>query len=226
MRYQSLLDSPIKSPADISQQDLTIAMLSAHATDAALASTIQSMLEPIGLTTKTNDLYEPSILDAYNLTNTLTTPTQNREGWADYLADVIFRIPPFLLGLHPTTKTQTTRLFEFAATNPYKGWAPGYNRANHSATDIFLLNPAADLVEDQHRDEFDGAVAQLQREWIAFCYGAYPGQAFEAGNTERMGPVRVIGNYGRGRDLERLADVVGEEMVTRWRAVLAMADCD
>jgi hypothetical protein len=183
------------------------------------------MLEPIGLTTKTSDLYDPSILGAYNLTNTLTTPTQNREGWAEYLADVIFRIPPFLLGLHPTTKTQTTHVFEFTATNPYKGWPPGYKRANHSATDIFLLNPAADLVEDQHRHEFDGAVAQLQRQWISFCYGAYPGRAFEAGNAERMGRVRVIGNYGGGGDVDRLGVVLGEEMVARWRAVLAVAEC-
>jgi hypothetical protein len=75
------------------------------------------------------------------------------------------------------------------------------------------------LVPPQHRDEYNPPVKQLQEDWIDFCYGNLDWEEYRAGN-EAMGPVYTYENHGRGGKRDRLLDVVGEEIIGRWREVL------
>lgn len=207
------------------QQDLTLAMLGAldpgNSSDKAMRDTIMDMLRPIGLTSKTEELFSTEVLTAYGIQDTVETPTKDRETWAEFVADLIFRIPPFLIGLKAQSKTY---LYEFESTNPYSNWKLGYRKANHAISDLFLFNPAGDLVAEDHQEEYSGAVYQLQRDWISFCYGQLDWEPFKAGDVEKLGPVYTFANHGVGGKAETLEAVVGKVVLTRWRAALTAAE--
>jgi len=197
------------------------AMDPANSSDKAMRHTAMSMLKPIGLTSKTEELFSTEVLKAYGIQDTVETPTKDREAWAEFVADLIFRIPPFLIGLKGQSKTY---LYEFESTNPYPNWKLGYRKANHAISDLFLFNPAGDLVAEEHQKEYTGAVQQLQRDWISFCHGKLDWEPFEAGNVEKLGPVYTFANYGTGGKAETLEAVVGKEVLARWRAALTVAE--
>ncbi|KAK5044916.1 hypothetical protein LTR84_010288 [Exophiala bonariae] len=206
------------------EQDLTLAMLGAldpnNLSDQAMRDTMTSMLKPIGLTSETNDLFSADVLKAYGIQNTIETPSKDRETWAEFVADMIFRIPPYLIGL----KTQgKTFLYEFQSTNPYPGWKLGYGKANHAISDLFLFNPAGDLVEKKHQGEYSGAVQQLQRDWISFCYGQLDWEPFKAGDVDKLGPVYTFANHGAGGKFDTLEAAIGKDIVDRWTTVLKVA---
>lgn len=191
--------------------------------DQAMKKATRDMLESMGTTSKTDSLFSNKILQAYGIEDTVETPSKDRDTWAEFVADLIFRIPPYLIGLtHTGSKTY---LYEFAATNPYPEWPLGYGKANHALSDIFLFNPAEDLVGAKHREEYSGAVQQLQREWIDFCYGDLTWTPFPPGNSnEGLGPVYSFANCGAGGESASLAQVVGDEVVERWKTVLEVAE--
>lgn len=207
------------------QQDITLAMLGVldpdNVSDQAMRDTMMSMLKPIGLTSKTNDLFSAVVLEAYGIQNTIETPSKDRDTWAEFVADMIFRIPPYLIGL----KTQgKTFLYEFQSTNPYPGWKLGYGKANHAISDLFLFNPAGDLVEKKHQGEYSGAVQQLQRDWISFCYGQLDWEPFKANDMDKLGPVYTFANHGAGGKFDTLEAAIGKNIVDRWRTVLGVAE--
>jgi hypothetical protein len=189
--------------------------------DQAMRDAMMTMLKPIGLTSKTEELFSQDVLQAYGIQDTIETPTKDREIWAEFVADLIFRIPPYLIGLKTLGKTF---LYEFESTNPYPGWKLGYGKANHAISDLFFFNPAEDLVEEKHKAEYSAAVYQLQRDWISFCYGQLEWEPFKAGDMEKLGPVYTFANHGAGGKSETLEEAVGKELVSRWKSVLNVAE--
>lgn len=210
------------------EQDVTLTVFRAISPgpgmnqDEHIRACILSMLSTLGLTTDPQSVLSPAILQTYCIAETKETPSKQVSEWAEFVAHLIFRIPPLHIALnHAGSKIY---LYDFKGTNPYSGWPLGHGKANHAISDIFFFNPAGDLVEEQYQDEYTGAVRQLQEQWIRFCYGHLDWDAFDTADGERLGPVYTFENHGKGKRYEKMSDVVGSETVRRWEAVLAVAE--
>ncbi|KAH7019665.1 Alpha/Beta hydrolase protein [Ilyonectria destructans] len=209
------------------EQDLTLSMMGAldpahPLSDKALRDLMRDFLTTAGLTTNVADLFGHSILDAYHLNDTLETPSRNLVGWAELVADMVFRIPPYLIGLK--NPGANVYLYDFQATNPFPGWEIGYGKSNHAISDLFLFNAAEDLVAEKHRAEYVGAVHQLQKDWLEFCYGELNWEPFQAGDEKRLGPVYALANHGNSNKYDSLEAALGETVANKWKTVLKAAE--
>ncbi|KAJ9604172.1 hypothetical protein H2200_011006 [Cladophialophora chaetospira] len=210
------------------EQDATLTVLGAPSPDPSINEDecirmrMLSLLSTLGLTVKPESVLSPPILQTYNIADTVDTPSKQLSAWAEFVAELLFRIPPLHVALnHAGSKLY---LYDFQATNPFSGLGLGYKKANHAISDIFLFDPAGDLVEEKHRAEYGGGVRHLQEEWIKFCYGRLDWEPFDAADQPRLGPVYTFKNNGKGKKHEKMSDVVGPETLRRWKAVLAVSE--
>lgn len=180
------------------------------------------MVQGLGISSQPSTYYSHTLLSAYGLSTSVDMPSGRLDRWAEYLADLLFRIPPYLIALnHSGSKVF---VYDFQGTNPFPGWELGYGKANHAISDIFLFNPAGDLVERKHHKEYDGAVRQLQAAWIKFCYGILDWEPFNVEDSQDLGPIHTIANESLGRKYKTLRELVREDILQRWKAVLAIAE--
>jgi hypothetical protein len=182
----------------------------------------QEMIETGSLNTNFEKMLSPSVLEAYGASETLTTPGKDLETWAKLLADVVFRIPPVIIGL--VNAKSKVYVYDFQATNPFPGWTLGYNKSNHAISDLFFFNVAEDLVPEKHQAEYSEAARELQRIWIKFCYGELGWEPFNREDEESLGPVYALANHGKLTKHESLESALGAETMRRWRSVISMAE--
>lgn len=140
--------------------------------------------------------------------------------WAPLVSDITFRIPPLHLARSP--HTNKTLIFDFQATNPFPKAGKSYGKANHAVNDLFLFDVARDLVPEQHYNDWIGAVNQLRKVWLDFCYGIQhwkPMKKKDAGDEDDLGPIYAFVNGGDGAS-GPTREVVGEVEAQRWTDVL------
>ena len=164
----------------------------------------------------------PDLLEAYGLPPGLDNLSQNTDGWGEFLADLIFRVPTLVLGQRKQGKKML--LYDFRAASPYPGWKLGYGKANHSITDMFFFNAAKGCIQPELEEQYEGAVKQLQDLWIDFCHGQSPWSGFGSDGQGQLGPIQTIDNGGTGREHRTVEEVVGEKKMKQWRAVLEYSD--
>lgn len=190
--------------------------------DKYLRDLIQEMIETGSLNTNFDNVLSPSVLEAYGTSETLTTPSKDLEAWAKLLADVVFRIPPIIIGM--VNAGSKVYVYDFQATNPFPGWTLGYNKSNHAISDLFFFNVAEDLVPERHQAEYSGAARELQRTWIKFSYGELGWEAFNRADEESLGPVYALANHGKVVKHDSLESALGATTVRRWKSVISMAE--
>lgn len=190
--------------------------------DKDLRTLMKEMIEAAGLSTKFEEILSPSVLEAYGVSDTLETPSDDLEKWANLLADMIFRVPPYIVGLYNTSSK--VYVYDFQATNPYPGWPLGYQKSNHAISDVFLFNVAEDLVAERHQAEFSGAVRELQQTWTKFCYGDLNWEPFRTGDTETLGPVYALANHGKHTRYDSLEAALGKTTKDQWKAIINIAE--
>ncbi|KAK6365525.1 hypothetical protein LTS17_011244 [Exophiala oligosperma] len=231
---RTLADLKTKNPPELLvgscsyEQDLTLSILSPalrmspQDADKFMRTTIFSVLSTLGLTTQPDCLLAPKILELYNLSTSVDTPTQQFANWAEFVAEVVFRIPQYHVALnHIGSKIY---VYEFQSTSPFPGWEAGYGKAGHAINEVLQYNSGGDLVEEKHQAELSGAVQELQDSITNFCHGQLGWEPFNTDNQERLGPVYTFTNYGRGRKYERIGDIIGPDVLKRWMAVLAISE--
>jgi hypothetical protein len=64
----------------------------------------------------------------------------------------------------------------------------------------------------------------LQKEWFKFCYGQLDWETFDAADKDKLGPVYIFKNNGKGKKYNSMGDVVGQDTVRKWKAVLAVSE--
>lgn len=138
----------------------------------------------------------------------------------DLATDIMFRCPPYY---NAKKSASRTLLFDFQAVNPYPGARWNYRKAHHGANDLFVFNPAPDLVSAEDRRNWDDTVARVQETWITFCYGELPWKPFD---KTIDGPVYLFADSGQSREAQNLVDALGQETASQWATVLAQASCD
>ena len=196
-----------------------------------LSQQIHKSLVPSGLTSKTDDYFPSDLLSLYSLAYPADDASSIHE-WAVYLADIIFRVPPYLIAevlstQHPSESSATSTtgkiyLYDFKAKSPYPKWRPGYQKAHHAVTDIFLFNVAPDMVPDEHSMVWRLAVEQLQNAWIKFCWGALHWDAIGRDNVRI--PVYVLEDgyvWERKIGIDSVTDPEGAK---RWKALLTISE--
>lgn len=78
---------------------------------------ICGLLQASGITSRTEDFFSKAILDLYGLADSEQALSMTSQSFAELYADIVFRIPPYLVGLdHRASKVF---LYEFQAKNPY-----------------------------------------------------------------------------------------------------------
>jgi len=152
----------------------------------------------------------------------VSEPRESFEGWVQLVADIVFRFPALYVARtapidHGARKVY---LYEFKASNPYAPGTIWHGRANHGVNDLFVFNPAEDLVVQNVKAGFIGAVEAVQSKWLEFIHGGAPWAAY---NTEEGGGRSFIFDDGEGsREVGTLAEAVGEEKAAQWESVWAM----
>ena len=172
----------------------------------------------------------PRIIDAFGLggQNNATGPSHAFKAWANLLADMIFRVPPMYLAQAAASATADRVsdsggkifLYSIHATNPFPDWPTAYRRANHAINETFLFDVAPDKVPIEHRDEYRGTVAELQRTWIGFCYGKSPWSRALNG----AGPIYVFRNGIKSGECATIRAAEGDATERRWVAILEAAN--
>jgi hypothetical protein len=190
--------------------------------DKYLFDLVKEMIETAGLNTKLENMLSPPVLEAYGVSDTLTTPSKDLGTWATLVADVVFRIPPYVVAL--TNTASKVYVYDFQATNPFPGWPLGYGKSNHAISDLFFFNVAEDLVSERHQAEYSAAARELQRTWIAFCHGELNWEPFDTASEEKLGPVYALANHGKVVKHDSLESALGKEAVGRWKAVISMTE--
>ncbi|KAL1889509.1 hypothetical protein Sste5346_008887 [Sporothrix stenoceras] len=157
------------------------------------------------------------IVSAYGIKETLDTPAAAVTQWAEFMADVAFRVPP----LHVTLahRTSNVLVYNIEATNPYPNWTSSYGRANHAIHDLFLFNTAEDHVASALREGYHGTVVQIQSAWLSFCHAIKPWEPLNRDDGS-LGPIFTFHNGPAGSFDQTLEDVVGKQTATRWRNIL------
>ncbi|ORX98297.1 Alpha/Beta hydrolase protein [Clohesyomyces aquaticus] len=188
------------------------------ASDAKMHAKITELISSNGmiLSPSTFPTVYPSVISAYNITTAIATPSSQMFEWADFMADLAFRIPPLHIAAHHPANVL---VYEIRCKNPYPLWSWSFGRANHAVNDLFLFDPAPDLVPEELRRDHDGNVRQIRAAWLDFCYGKLPWKQVRK-EGETLGPVHIFENGAMGRDPETLEEAMGEETAGRWRVVL------
>jgi hypothetical protein len=210
------------------QQDVTLAILGHFAPTPlnaeALKDHIETALVPSGVTATTARYFSARIMEFYELSWPSVVPAEIH-AWAALLADIIFRLPPYLVAIAARDEWPPTAgkvyLYEFQAKSPYPNWRPGYDRSHHAVTDIFLFDVAADLVPEQHRNRWDMAVSELQSAWIQFCWGKLPWTAASMDSAETVYGLQDDKTWQSWQDL---SDLVGDRTIQRWEEMRGIAD--
>lgn len=167
-------------------------------------------------------MFGEALTKTYGLEKSLQNPEEKLEVWAEFIADLMFRVPPLFIAQHH--QGSKVFLYDFQSTNPFRGWPLGYNKANHAISDLFFFNAGGDLVESQHKEAYDGAVNELQSAWIDFCYGKYAWAAFKKNESGAIGPIRTFENGGKGLVYQTLEEFIPDTVVRRWRTALNLSD--
>ncbi|KAL6248661.1 hypothetical protein RBB50_004916 [Rhinocladiella similis] len=210
------------------EQDLTLSILSPPPTlspkdaDELMRKTIISVLSTLGLTAQPDPLLAPEILELYGLSDSVDNPTKQFSSWAQFVAELIFKIPQYHVALNHTGSN--IYVYEFQATSPFPGWELGYGKAGHAINEVLQYNSGGDLVDEKHQPEFNGAVQELQDRVVGFCHGELGWEPFDKDNKERLGPIYTFTNHGRGRKYDSIGDVVGPDALKRWKAILAVSE--
>lgn len=185
--------------------------------DDQIRGKLLSLFASNGMVVDPSTFPQPSIAHDYGLETTIDTPSAAMHQWAEFMADVAFRIPPLHIAL--VHRTSPVLVYNIEATNPYPNWASSYGRANHAINDLFLFNAAEDQVAPALQDGYRGAVAQIRSAWIKFCHGIHPWQPLNRDNGS-LGPIFTFQDGPTGRLGETLEEAVGEQKATRWRSIL------
>lgn len=159
----------------------------------------------------------PEVSTAYGLNESLKAPSINVAGWAEYLADVAFRIPPYHIALQ--SPGNNVYIYELRCTNPYPNCSSIFNRANHAVNDLFVFDVAPDQVPEDLRKQHQCHVDQIRAAWLDFCYGKEPWAPFEK-ESDRLGPVFVFEKAKAGMVCGELKDAVNGSCVSRWKCIL------
>ncbi|KIW21644.1 hypothetical protein PV08_02224 [Exophiala spinifera] len=210
------------------EQDLTLSILrpppilSPTDADKFMRTTIISILSTLGLTTYPDTLLSQKVLELYSIAESESSPTKQFAAWAQFVAELVFRIPPYHVALNHTGSK--TYVYEFQATSPFPGWDLGFGKAGHAVNELLQFNAGGDLVEQKHQAALSGAVQELQDVVVNFCQGQLRWEPFDTYNKERLGPVYTLTNYGRGRKYGSIGDVVGLDVLGRWKAILEVSE--
>ncbi|KJR84373.1 uncharacterized protein SPSK_08576 [Sporothrix schenckii 1099-18] len=205
------------------EQDLTTTILmdmgtrQPHADD-HIRGKLFNFFASNGMVADASAFPSPHIADDYGLTATLKTPSAAVAPWAEFMADVAFRIPPLHIALQHR-RASGVLVYNIEATNPYPNWPSSYGRANHAISDLFLFNAAPDQVPAELRDGYGGAVAQIRSAWLRFCHGILPWPPLRT-TDGTLGPIYTFQNGPAGRLSETLEEAVGEQKATKWRSIL------
>jgi hypothetical protein len=191
-------------------------------TAVALRSHVEAALIPSGVTSMTSKYFSPDSLNLYDLSWPAIVPSEVH-AWAALLADVIFRVPPYLIARCDDTAAGKVYVYEFQAKSPYPNWPPGYDRCHHAVTDVFLFDVASDLVPERHRNRWSMAVSELQSAWIQFCWGELPWEAATTDGGE-AGLVYVLQDNKTWQSRQGISEVVSNTIAARWRALMSAAD--
>jgi hypothetical protein len=163
----------------------------------------------------------PTVLKAYGIEHATENPSVAFESWAQLVADLDFRLPPLYLAL--VGSRSKVLVYECQATNPYPKASFFYGRANHGINDLLLFNIGADMVPQEHKTAWEGAVNQLQEAWLEFCNGSLPWAPLKgvySAKEEDYGPMFVIANGGAGGLKGTVREGIGERDWNRWQSLL------
>ncbi|GAB7344712.1 hypothetical protein MBLNU457_3184t1 [Dothideomycetes sp. NU457] len=165
----------------------------------------------------------PKVCEKYHISKRgLSEPRESFEGWVQLGTDIVFRFPPLYIA-RTTPRTSSARkvyLYEFKAPNPYAPGTMWFGRANHGANDLFVLNPAEDLVGDHVKPGFVVAVKTVQDKWLDFIYGESPWTAYN--DLERPGTCFVFDDGEESYEAANLAEAVGKEKSDQFESIWAM----
>jgi len=165
----------------------------------------------------------PGVCKEYHISERgLSEPRESFEGWVQLGADIVFRFPPLYIA-RTAPKIGSARkvyLYEFKAPNPYAPGSMWHGRANHGANDLFVFNPAEDLVGDDFKPGFAGAVKAVQDKWLDFIHGLSPWTAYNA--VERGGTCFVFDDGETSHEAASLVETVGKEKSEQWEIIWAM----
>lgn len=165
----------------------------------------------------------PEMCQQYHISELgLDEPRQSFEGWVQFLADVVFRFPPLYVA-RTAPRTGSARkvyLYEFKAPNPYAPGTMWHGRANHGVNDLFVFNPAEDLVDNDGKPGFVAAVKTVQDKWLNFVYGETPWTAYN--DVERGGTCFVFDDAEKSHEACSLVAAVGKEKSDQWESIWSM----
>jgi len=167
-------------------------------------------------------LSEPSVLQVYAKGRGDQDGALDIYYWGRMISDVTFRIPP--LHLARSQHAGKVLVYEFQATNPFPKAGHAYGKANHAINDLFLFDAARDLVPAEHQSDWTGAVDQLRRVWLDFCYGIThwePMKKAGLDTDDNLNPIYTFVNGGKGV-VAPLEDTVTSHEFERWTTVLSV----
>lgn len=164
------------------------------------------------------DLFSPDVLSAYRLDVDTTERRVFRDNVHKVLSDVLFGVPGIYL-----SKGYRGRafLYSFWARNPYRRDVRLYRLAHHGVQDLFVFNPALDLLCPEDQADFRATVKQTQEAWITFCQGQDPWQPFD---SARQGPVFVFYDGGHSHEVSTIQWAFGPETMKGYDAILNQAN--
>ncbi|KAF2444599.1 alpha/beta-hydrolase [Karstenula rhodostoma CBS 690.94] len=154
----------------------------------------------------------PSVTGLYKITSSLEKPSSAISGWADLMADIVFRITGFYIAAHHPANVL---VYEIRGKNPYP---PSLGQANHAVNDVFLFDVAPDLVPEDLQKAHAGNVAQIRAAWLDFCYGKLPWGSCHGGDDGLLS-MHIFEHGETGRDAQTLEDAVGETLAQKWKGL-------
>lgn len=165
----------------------------------------------------------PEVCERYQISQRgLAQPRDSFEGWVQLLTDVVFRFPPLYIARTASRAERTRKvyLYEFRAPNPYAPGTMWHGRANHGVNDLFVFNPAEDLVGDNVRPGFVTAVKTVQEKWLDFIHGNSPWTA--CNDTGRPGTCFIFDDGEKCHEAASLVEAVGKEKSDQWESIWSM----
>lgn len=178
-----------------------------------------SLFSSNGMVADTSKFPSLAVLKAYGIEATVQTPSTAMTQWAEFMADMAFRVPPLYVAL--AHRTSDVLVYNIEATNPYPKWVTSFGRSNHAINDLFLFNAAKDQVPLQLQNDYCGAVAQIRSAWLDFCYGIQPWKPLNRDDGS-LGPVFTFQNGPKGRLAQTSEEAFGGQKATRWRTILRL----
>ncbi|PVH87101.1 alpha/beta-hydrolase [Cadophora sp. DSE1049] len=169
-----------------------------------------------------------NVFKAYDLQEAMVCPSKHIEGISSLLGNILFDFPTLYLPIATYKSGNSSRvwLYRYSITNTYPA-SHSYRKAHHGVNDLFVFNPAPEMIPEEDRASWDAGVLQTQRSWIEFANGENPWtpvrRESSVNSVSTLGPIFHFADHGKSREFDTLQECVAEDLVKRYNSLLQIS---